>query len=277
MKDSNLGFKFLFKLGIFSLITINFIIARKAIAIWSDDINWDSPVSVITQEVPTHNVLPDASRQSEIYQLFQLATVRVVKSESAGSGVIINREGNTYSVLTNWHVVNSNNPLILTADDQQHQLVQPPQQLGNADLALLQFKSEVDYPTAEIETEMPQIGDTVYAAGFPLDMGEIENSLELGNEAFRLTQGEISIIPVKSLPQGYRLGYTNETEMGMSGSPIFNDQGLLVAIHGRGKYRDPGFGVYIFEDGSEPPAEQLEEMIKSSWGIPISIYSELSN
>jgi hypothetical protein len=92
-----------------------------------------------------------------------------------------------------------------------------------------------------------------------------------------LIEGEVSIVPVKSLPQGYRLGYTNDTKIGMSGSPIFNDAGLLVAIHGRGKYRDPGFGVYIFEDGSEPPPEQLEQMVKSSWGIPIEVYSELFN
>ena len=295
MKDCNLSFQLIFKLGIFSLSAIGCsplpeaidkanaqsAIGQssplEAIDIRSSDINRYSPGATIAKEVPTRNVSPEANRNSEIYQLCQSATVRVVKAESAGSGVIISREGNTYSVLTNWHVVNSSNPVILTADDRQHQLVKPPQQLGDADLALLQFSSAVEYPTAEIETEMPQIGDTVYAAGFPLAIGEIENSLDLGNEAFRLIQGEVSIIPVKSLPQGYRLGYTNETEMGMSGSPIFNAEGLLVAIHGRGKYRDPSFGVYIFEDGSEPPPEQLEQMIESSWGIPISIYSELSN
>ena len=63
----------------------------------------------------------------------------------------------------------------------------------------------------------------------------------------------------------------------MSGSPIFNTDGFLVGIHGRGKYRDPGFGVYIFEDGSEPSPAQLEQMIEASWGIPIGIYSNLSS
>ena len=285
MKDGNLGGKLIFKLAIFSVSVIGGAIALKTIelppsygiAIWSSGINSNTVTSAIAQEVPTQNALPEANPNSKIYQLFQSSTVRVVKADSAGSGVIINREGNTYSVLTNWHVVDSNNPLILTADDQKHQLVKPPQQLGDADLALLQFHSEVEYPPAQIETKMPQIGDTVYAAGFPLIIGDIENSLALGNEAFRLTQGEISVIPAKSMPQGYQLGYTNKTEIGMSGSPIFNAAGLLVGIHGRGKYRDPGFGVYIFEDGSEPPPEQLKQMVKSSWGIPISTYAELSN
>ncbi|HEY9769318.1 MAG TPA: serine protease [Coleofasciculaceae cyanobacterium] len=266
MKDGNLG-SFLLKLGLFCLI---------AIAFWARDLNWYSHAPTSAQSVPTVNVLPEASRHSEIYQRSQSATVRVVKADSAGSGVIINRNGNIYSVLTNWHVVDSSNPIILTVDNEQHQLVEAPQQVANADLAVLQFYSEIEYFAAQLETTMPQIGDTVYAAGFPLEIAQ-SNSLDLGNKAFRFTQGKVSIIPVKSFPQGYQLGYTNDTEMGMSGSPVFNAEGLLVAIHGRGKYRDPGFGVYIFEDGSEPPAEQLEQMVKSSWGIPIGNYSELFN
>ena len=229
---------------------------------------------VLARAVPTRNILPEVRHHSQIYQLSRMATVRIIKAHSAGSGVIIDRQDNIYSVLTNWHVVDSEQPIILTFDNQQHQLVKAPQQVGDADLALLQFYSEAEYSTAQISPKMPQIGDRVYAAGFPLVINQ-SDSLSLGNRAFRLIEGEVSLVPVKSLPQGYRLGYTNDTKIGMSGSPIFNAAGLLVAIHGRGKYRDPGFGVYIFEDGSEPPPEQLEQMIKSSWGIPIEVYSEL--
>ena len=162
----------------------------------------------------------------------------------------------------------------MTLDDLQHQLVKPPQLVKDADLAILQFYSEVEYPIATITSQMPQVGDTVYAAGFPLIIGENENTVNLGNKAFRMTEGEVSIVPLKSLPEGYRLGYTNDTEVGMSGSPIFDDRGFLIGIHGRGKYRDPGFGVYLFEDGSEPSPEQLKQMIRSSWGIPINVYSD---
>ncbi|MEG4839658.1 hypothetical protein QUB24_16200 [Microcoleus sp. B9-D4] len=82
---------------------------------------------------------------------------------------------------------------------------------------------------------------------------------------------------LKSLPQGYRLGYTNEVKIGMSRDPIFNAKGFLIGINGRGKYREPNFGVYAFEDGSESTAELLEKMVKSSWGIPISIYWQFAS
>ncbi|MEG5032515.1 hypothetical protein [Microcoleus sp. AT3-D2] len=81
----------------------------------------------------------------------------------------------------------------------------------------------------------------------------------------------------KSLPQGYSLGYTNEVKIGMSRDPIFNAKGFFVGINCRGKYRDPNFGVYAFEDGSEPTAELLEKMVTSSWEIPISIYLQFAS
>lgn len=233
----------------------------------------NSQIKIWAQSLGDDSVVSPHDLERDFWALCQSATVRIVKTDSAGSGVIIARQGNTYSVLTNWHVVDSSNPVILTVDDQQHQLLTAPQQLGNLDLALLQFTSEVAYPVAPVARSLPQVGDQVYAAGFPLEISDAD-SIDLGNDAFRLTQGQVSIIPSKSLPQGYQLGYTNDTAIGMSGSPIFNTEGSLVAIHGRGKYRDPSFGVYIFEDGSEPPPEQLEQMIQSSWGIPLSTYND---
>jgi hypothetical protein len=87
-----------------------------------------------------------------------------------------------------------------------------------------------------------------------------------------VARGFVELLLPKSLPQGYSLGYTNEVKIGRSGGPIFNAKGFLVGINGRGKYRDPDFGVYASEDASEPTAELLEKMVKCSWGIPISIY-----
>lgn len=234
---------------------------------------------VKTQAIPSY-VLPDDTYSQDIYELAQSSTVRIIQDNAAGTGVIIYREGQTYTVLTNWHVVGTDSVLqIMTADGKIHQLLQPPQQLGNFDLAIVQFQSRDPHQVATVATEDPEVGEKVYAAGFPLyeqDDTSV-NTISLGIQAFRLTQGEISLIPPKSLPDGYHLGYTNDTEIGMSGGPIFNTKGFLVGVHGRGKYRDPDFGVYTFEDGSEPTPEMLETMINSSWGIPISTYLKFTS
>ncbi|MEL6494469.1 MAG: serine protease [Cyanobacteria bacterium J06623_7] len=235
--------------------------------------------AVWPQIVPTY-VLPDNTYSQDIYHLAQSSTVRIIQANAAGTGVIIYQEDGIYTVLTNWHVVSNDETLaVMTADGRTYQLLQPPQQLGDFDLALVQFRSLEAHEVAIAASSYPEVGEKVYAAGFPLyeqDDSSI-NTISLGVEAFRLTQGEVSLIPPKSLPQGYHLGYTNDTAIGMSGGPIFNDKGFLVGVHGRGKYRDPSFGVYTFEDGSEPTPEMLETMIESSWGIPITTYLQFTS
>ena len=234
--------------------------------------------SVFTQAIPSY-VLPDDTYSQDIYELAQSTTVRIVRDRTSGTGVIIHHQKQIYTVLTNWHVVAAQNVVeVITADGQTYPLLQPPQQLGNLDLAVLQFQSPDNYQIATAATDLPRVGEKIYAAGFPLyEQNSSADTIYRGIEGFRLTQGEISLIPPKSLPEGYYLGYTNDTEIGMSGGPIFNTKGFLIGVHGRGKYRDPDFGVYTFEDGSEPNPQMLETMINSSWGIPITAYLQLGS
>lgn len=234
--------------------------------------------AVITQTIPSY-VLPDDTYSEDIYQLAQSSTVRVVQDHASGTGVIVHQQGEIYSVLTNWHVVAiQNNFQIVAADGRTYPLLQPPQQLGNLDLAIIQFQSPEKYQVPTVAQDIPEVGEKIYAAGFPLYRHDASvDTIALGNRAFRLTQGEVSLIPPKSLPEGYHLGYTNDTEIGMSGGPIFNDRGFLIGVHGRGKFRDPDFGVYTFEDGSEPTPEMLETMVNSSWGIPITSYLQFTS
>lgn len=239
---------------------------------------WQKSV-VQTQTIPSY-VLPDDTYSQDIYNLAQSSTVRIIHENAAGTGVLIYQEGQMYTVLTNWHVVESNSVLsVLTADGKSYQLSQPPTQLGNFDLALIQFQSLDSYQLATVGTISLEVGEKVYAAGFPLyeQNDSSIDTISQGTQAFRLTQGEISLIPPKSLPNGYHIGYTNDTEIGMSGGPIFNTKGFLVGVHGRGKHRDPDFGVYTFEDGSEPNPEMLQTMVDSSWGIPITTYLQFTS
>lgn len=216
------------------------------------------------------------AKAAKAKQVARLTAVRILGAKTSGSGVIVDRQGDVYRVLTNWHVVAfGEEHTIMTADGERHQLVDSPVRLGELDLAIAWFKSAADYEVAEISVGLV-VGESVYAAGFPMyDRDTLNTTLELGLEVFKITQGQVSLLPSKSLDSGYRLGYTNDIEIGMSGGPIFNGKGLLVGINGRTKYRDPAFGVYTFADGSEPPPAMLEQMVSSSWGIPIRSYLQL--
>ena len=195
--------------------------------------------------------------------LARQTAVRIQMAKSSGSGALVRRQGQTYTVLTSWHVVafDRGDRTIVTGDGQIHQLLGVPRRLRDTDLAIVQFRSAIEYKVAPIGAQPAAVGEPLLAAGFPAGTG-----------ALAVAQGFVELLLPKSLPQGYSLGYTNEVKLGMSGGPIFNAKGFLVGINGRGKYRDPGFGVYAFEDGSEPTPELLEKMVKSSWGIPISTY-----
>nr|WP_255699506.1 serine protease [Tychonema sp. BBK16] len=214
------------------------------------------------------------SQTANIERLARLMTVRILTPNASGSGAIVRRQGQVYTVLTSWHVVAfTQQQTIIAPDGQRYRLLKAPLQLGNADLAIAQFRSFSTYQVTRISTDLLTVGEPVFAAGFPMYRGgSSTTTFEQGIRAFRFTQGVVSVLPPKSLAQGYRLGYTNDIAVGMSGGPIFNSQGLLIGINGRVKNRDPDFGVYAFEDGTEPSGRMLEQMVNSSWGIPISTY-----
>ncbi|WP_242056963.1 MULTISPECIES: serine protease [Oscillatoriales] len=212
--------------------------------------------------------------RSDLRHLAQITTVRILTGNASGSGAIVQRQGQTYKVLTSWHVVAfSQRYTIITPDGRRYTPTFNPRQLGNNDLAVIQFRSNTNYQVARISTEPTVVGEQVFAAGFPMyQPGTLTTTFDRGIGVFRFTSGAVSLLLPKSLSQGYRLGYTNDIAVGMSGGPIFNSNGLLIGINGRVKNRDPDFGVYAFEDGSEPSPTMLEQMVNSSWGIPISTY-----
>lgn len=230
--------------------------------------------NAIAQTVLTYP-LPTQTQEGNVQRLAQQTTVRIFTPNASGSGVIVQRQGQTYTVLTSWHVVAfSDKHTIITPDGQRYTPVSRQlKQLGNTDLGITQFRSNSFYKVATISNQPVKVGEPVFAAGFPMYQElSLATTFDQGIRAFRFTSGEVSVLPPKSLAQGYRLGYTNDIAVGMSGGPIFNASGALIGINGRVKNRDPDFGVYAFEDGTEPSPQLLAQIVNSSWGIPISSY-----
>lgn len=214
--------------------------------------------------------------ESEIEQIARQTTVRIFTGSASGSGVIVQRQGQIYTVLTSWHVVgwSEDKPTIMTCDGRRYfPTTQNIVQMGKLDIAIIQFRSSTPYRIAKIYSQPVTPGEVVYTSGFPMYTPDrLTTTFDQGIRPFRLTKGVVSLLLPKSLDQGYRLGYTNDISIGMSGGPIFNHRGLLVGINGRMKNRDPDFGVYTFDDNTSPHPEILAQMLHASWGIPITTY-----
>jgi S1-C subfamily serine protease len=230
----------------------------------------------LSQNLAVNNIsVPEIAKQ---------VTVRIFSNSGAGSGVIIYRQGQVYTVLTCDHVLNendSNNYTVLTSDGRTYpakKLAYP--QFGDKDLAVIQFTSPQSYQVAEMgNSDALAMGETVYAAGFPnwywVNPKAIENTRDWGMRAFRLTRGNVEMISERSLPRGYQLGYTNEVENGMSGGPVLDQNGRLIGINGRLKFPPQGIAVYRFADGTMPSSTAFQRMESLSWAIPISTFRRL--
>lgn len=186
---------------------------------------------------------------TEIDEMAEKFTVLIQGPASPGSGVIISKQNNTYTVLTAAHVVEAINPqeeaYTITNDQKYHPLdTNSVKKFSGYDLALVEFTSNQNYQVAEIgNSDRMERLMSVMVAGFPLpDPANPQSS-------FFITQGQISSIE-EERPDGYHLGYTSATKKGMSGGPVLNAYGQLIAIHGRAsghreQGKDQGFNYGI--------------------------------
>jgi tetratricopeptide (TPR) repeat protein/S1-C subfamily serine protease len=166
---------------------------------------------------------------SSVAEISKNVTVAIQTSSSIGSGVIIHKAGNRYTVITAAHVVrDSGTYRITTPDDRSYPLdYSRVKTLPGADLALVEFTSPQNYAVVKIG-RMPSVGKNVYVGGFPLSTAAITRSV------FNFTEGKVTARSNKPLKDGYGLIYTNLTLPGMSGGSVLNEKGELVAIHGKG-------------------------------------------
>lgn len=211
----------------------------------------------------------DATR---LYQVARSISVKVYTGSTNGSGLIIQRQGSVYTMVTNRHVLTPGAPYrVETADGRVYSAeVLENVAFGGNDLALLQFSSTQDYPVASLGAGASlTVGDRVYAGGFPNGV----DPSQAGGFVFR--DGTVTLLPDRALEKGYQLGFSNRIDKGMSGGPLLNDRGEVVGINGMHAY--PLWGnPYIYIDGSEPSAATREVMVRSSWAIPMETLVQLA-
>lgn len=105
-------------------------------------------------------------------------TVRVVGVDSAGSGVLVARKGNTFTLLTSAHVFDSDDAFTVIAPDGQTYPLSGIQKHPTRDLAIAQFTSPSNYATAQIgNSSTITEGTPVHIAGYPAKTAAINESV----------------------------------------------------------------------------------------------------
>jgi tetratricopeptide (TPR) repeat protein len=178
--------------------------------------------------------IAQALSSTEVAKVAKSITVLIKASDSNGSGVIIKRVGNTYTVLTAGHVVARQDTYkIIPSDGKEYALnYSTVKKLPGVDLALVQFTSDQSYGVAVIgNSKQSPEGSAAYVAGFPATKTITES-------IYNFTEGKITANANRPLADGYALVYTNPTLPGMSGGSVLNDKGELIGIHGRADTTD---------------------------------------
>jgi Flp pilus assembly protein TadD len=198
-----------------------------------------------------------AQSAEAVAKVAQTITVRI-EGATQGSGVLVKRDGNRYTVLSAWHVVSGQRPGeeldIYTPDGQRHKIEQGSiKRLGEVDMAVLSFSSSNSYELAKIgDVKSVNSGDQVLVAGFPVG----------SNGRLKYDSGKLVANAAVGIDQGYQLLYTNDTVSGMSGGVVIKADGTLIGMHGRGEL-------------DEQKSQQSGLTIKTgtNQGVPIAYYS----
>ncbi|HAX90481.1 MAG TPA: serine protease [Cyanobacteria bacterium UBA11370] len=206
----------------------------------------------------------------QVNDIAREVTVLIKGNQGHGSGAIVSRSGNTYYVLTAYHVVSSQDEYkIITHDKKAYQLSNI-KRLPGVDLAVVEFTSDEEYQTAKLaNSDMVTEGKPVFVSGWPR-LTTVGNAAG-GQLVRQFTDGRVSGF----LPQplhGYKMIYTNTTLAGMSGGPVLDAGGRIVGIHGLGDTEDP---TRLQQEGlSEEAASSIAGLIKPgfNYAIPINTF-----
>ena len=183
------------------------------------------PYSLFLQKVSQSLSLPVLASETTSETIARQITVRIDRSSGYGSGVIIDRDRNSFYVLTNAHVVDRPDRYRIVTADGMIYTAQSRVIIPDLDLALLSFESDRNYPIAEIEREISSLPTKIRVGGWSKSGGSLRQPI------FVTTEGNLTAIN-SNLPLGYAFTYSNLVRAGMSGGAILNTEGKLIGING---------------------------------------------
>jgi tetratricopeptide (TPR) repeat protein len=224
-----------------------------------------------------------AASEVEFKQIATNITVKIEqeKTTGVGSGVLIKKIGNVYTVITADHVLgrSSSQFRIITPDGKIHNTIPKSTKSfkpNSYDLATVEFTSSNNYQLAKTgDSDKMIIGTPIYTAGFPAAISGKKYLAPGGNASIGKfnfpPQGKILAHAKSRRKDGYQLAYSSNTLPGMSGGAVLNNNGELVAVHTGGSATQQ-------KRVANSEGKEASILFKSNrnWGIPISTYSVLA-
>jgi serine protease Do len=151
-----------------------------------------------------------------------------------GTGFIVPGKKGVCTVLTAGHVVKGYSLKLQTYQDKQGHTTDSIQTSPTYDLAVVTFKSageSCSYPSVNFgDSNELKVGHKIYISGFPVLQNE-----DLAPE---FLEGSVSRVNV-FLTEGYGINYTAQVSVGISGAPVLDANGKVVAVHGLLKDKVP--------------------------------------
>jgi hypothetical protein len=199
---------------------------------------WFAWLGIVSILIP----FPVAIAQFDQLQLKEI-TVRIdvegSYKEDGGSGVIVRQQGQFYTILTAYHVVQEKrNYKVLIFNPSNQQIIgshiineKNIKQIDDYDLAEITIQSSAKYRTVNIgDSQQLQPTDDLTVSGYPLPSSTITK--RLSTPTLRLGKFTDRLPPDALLKgkKGATLKMDVATEPGMSGGAVVNKNGELVGI-----------------------------------------------
>jgi hypothetical protein len=160
----------------------------------------------------------------EVNTVARQVTVKIFGGGTLGTGTIVSKKGDRYTVLTTGHVVKANTTYKAIAPDGRiYTITGKTDSSTGIDLAAVSFTSRRKYAVANIgDSANLHIGEQIHTVGFPGVKPE-----------YTFGDGEIEANSDSNFRQGYSLMYQcQKIAPGMSGGGVFNIRGELIGVTG---------------------------------------------
>lgn len=276
------------------ILTIAYLLIQlQIVGCKSQDLTNTPTKSLGTQPISNNSstVKPQNLRIKSLDEIKSIAnkfTIKIAMKvgdvEVNGNGIIFDIQGENHYVLTTNHIfssrtknmkidnpteddlrnINNNEKLEITTSDGKSYIVDTEtitQLPNNLDLAYFKFSSTAKSYEKASFTNKNDLGETVYIYGYKKC-----NKLKT-NDDLEFNSGFIQKLPEdkKLIDGGYSLFYSNSAIATMSGSPIINMKGEVIAIHGKAT-RDKGKISKPFLE----TCKYLAPYFGDNYGIPVN-------